>query len=189
VTSEPADRAPAPGSVRIVQRFINTVDLEEGVDAWAHRAALARWLADAGLLAPDGSATAADLGRAVALREALRALALANAGHPIDPQAIATVNAAAARACLVPQLHGPASATLEPHTHGVDRALGRVVAALHEGIADGTWKRLKACESESCRWAYYDHSRNRSGHWCSMTMCGSREKNRRAYRRRRTNGA
>ena len=66
----------------------------------------------------------------------------------------------------------------------LDSALGRIVAALHAGIADGTWPRLKACERDTCRWAFYDHSRNRSGHWCSMAVCGSREKNRRAYRRR-----
>jgi predicted RNA-binding Zn ribbon-like protein len=52
----------------------------------------------------------------------------------------------------------------------------------------GTWGRLKACEREVCRWAFYDRSMNRSGHWCSMSVCGQREKSRRAYRRRRARG-
>ena len=56
-------------------------------------------------------------------------------------------------------------------------------------IAEGTWARLKACERDSCRWAFYDRSKNRSGHWCSMDVCGAREKNRRAYRRRRASRA
>ena len=73
----------------------------------------------------------------------------------------------------------------EPVAGGVDGALGQIVAAIHAGIAEGTWERLKACERDVCRWAFYDHSKNRSGHWCSMAVCGQREKNRRAYRRRR----
>ena len=70
-------------------------------------------------------------------------------------------------------------------TPGVDGALGHIVAAIHAAVAEGTWERLKACERDICRWAFYDHSKNRSGHWCSMAVCGQREKNRRAYRRRR----
>jgi len=183
--NQPADRAPAPESIRIVQRFINSVDLEGGPEAWPDARALGRWLTGADLLAPGARVSAADHGRAVALREALRALAFANAGHPHDQRAVATVNAAGGRGQLHPQLTGPATAALEPGASGVDGALGRIVAALHAGIADGTWARLKACERDTCRWAYYDHSRNRSGQWCSMAVCGSREKSKRAYRRRR----
>ncbi len=71
-----------------------------------------------------------------------------------------------------------------PVAGGFDGALGAIVAAIHAGVADGTWPRLKACERDVCRWAFYDQSKNRSGHWCSMSVCGQREKNRRAYRRR-----
>ena len=59
-----------------------------------------------------------------------------------------------------------------------------VPAVTFNGVAEGTWERLKACERDVCRWAFYDHSKNRSSHWCSMAVCGQREKNRRAYRRR-----
>jgi predicted RNA-binding Zn ribbon-like protein len=185
MSSEPADRAPAPAPVRIVQRFVNTVDLEDGPEELGDAAALGRWLAAAGLLAQDAPVTAADHRRAIALREALRELALANAGHASDPAAIGVVNEAARRAGLRPALTGAATGALTPDAGGVDGALGRIVAAVHAGIADGTWERLKACARESCRWAFYDASRNRSGQWCSMPGCGSREKNRRAYRRRR----
>jgi predicted RNA-binding Zn ribbon-like protein len=189
MSSEPADRAPAPGPIRIVQRFVNTVDLEDGADELADAAGLRRWLAGARLLGADARVTAADHARAIGLRGALRDLALANAGHPGDSDAIATVNAAARRAELHPMLTGPAAGTLEPAAGGVDGALGRIVAAVHAGVVDGTWARLKACERDSCRWAFYDASRNRSGQWCSMAVCGSREKSRRAYRRRRARQA
>jgi predicted RNA-binding Zn ribbon-like protein len=179
VTDEPGDRVPAPEPVRLVQAFINTND-REGTDDLGDPAALCAWLE----LAPD-DVDEDGLGRAIALREALRELVAANGGLPHDPAAVDTVNAAAQRAGLRPVLTGAASAALEPTAGGLDGALGRIVAAVHAGIADGTWARMKACERDTCRWAYYDHSRNRSGHWCSMAVCGSREKNKRAYRRRR----
>jgi predicted RNA-binding Zn ribbon-like protein len=50
-------------------------------------------------------------------------------------------------------------------------------------MTDGTWKRLKACRNHGCRWAFYDYSKNRSGSWCSMQLCGNRTKTR-SYRRR-----
>jgi predicted RNA-binding Zn ribbon-like protein len=182
---EPGDRAPAPEPIRLVQQFINTDDLE-GAELLTDGAALRDWLAAAGLGSPRVSA--AGFAQAIELRAALRELTAANAGLPSDAGATAVVNAAGERAGLRPLLNGPAAAVLEPAATGLDAALGRIVAAVHAGIADGTWARLKACERESCRWAFYDHSRNHSGHWCSMAVCGSREKNRRAYRRRQQAG-
>jgi len=49
--------------------------------------------------------------------------------------------------------------------------------------ADGTWDRMKACAADTCRWAFYDHSRNRSRQWCDMAVCGNRAKAR-TYRKR-----
>jgi predicted RNA-binding Zn ribbon-like protein len=42
---------------------------------------------------------------------------------------------------------------------------------------------LKICTNDECQWAFYDHSRNRSGAWCTMAVCGNRMKGR-AFRRR-----
>ena len=182
--AEPGDRAPAPGSLRLVQLFVNTNDLETGPDLLPDAAALHAWMTDRGVLDPAEAVSEADHGRAIALREAIRELVSAHAGLPHDAAAAAIVNEAAQRAGLRPVLDDPAT-RFEPSFGGVDGALGRIVAAIHAGVAEGTWDRLKACERDVCRWAFYDHSKNRSGHWCSMAVCGSREKNRRAYRRRR----
>ena len=35
---------------------------------------------------------------------------------------------------------------------------------------------MKACRNERCRWVFYDHSRNHTGTWCSMRICGNRHK-------------
>ena len=181
---EPGDRAPAPGELRLVQRFVNTNDLEGGPELIPDAAALREWLTTAGLLEPSVPVSLDDYARAIALREAIRALASAHAGLPHDPGAGEVVDEAARRASLRPVL-GDSATRFEPGATGVDAALGRIVAAIHTAIAEGTWPRLKACERDVCRWAFYDRSKNGSGHWCSMAVCGAREKNRRAYARRR----
>jgi predicted RNA-binding Zn ribbon-like protein len=178
---EPGGRTPAPGPLRLVQLFVNTVDLEDGPELLPDAARLRAWLVAHDL--GDHAVSAADHGRAIELREAIRALAASHGGAPEDPQAAATVNAAARRARLRPVLTA-SSLRVVPGAGGVDGALGRIVAAIHESVVAGTWSRLKACDRHNCRWAFYDRSKNRSSHWCSTTGCGAREKNRRAYRRR-----
>ncbi|MGA8114845.1 MAG: CGNR zinc finger domain-containing protein, partial [Actinocatenispora sp.] len=68
---------------------------------------------------------------------------------------------------------------------GVLGVLGEVLAAVTLAAHDGSWRRLKICPAEDCRWVYYDASRNSSRRWCSMQVCGNRNKTR-AYRRRST---
>ena len=163
---------------------MNTNDLEGGPELLPDARALRRWLLADDLIDPAAPVTPADHVRAIAVREAIRELACANAGLPHHPQANEIVDEAARRARLRPVLED-LQTRYEPEATGVDAALGHIVGAIHTAIAEGTWHRLKACERDICRWAFYDASKNRSGHWCSMAVCGSREKNRRAYRRRR----
>lgn len=174
---EPGDRAPAPEPLRLVQRFVNTTDLEDDVDLLRDPPALADWLAEAQLLPPETRLTAVDHARTIALREAIRDLAGGD-------RAAAAVIDDTARAARLRPVHDPEGLRLEPEAEGLDAALGRLVAPIYLALADGTWDRLKACERTTCRWLFYDASRNRSGHWCSMATCGAREKNKRAYRRR-----
>ncbi|MBC6461609.1 CGNR zinc finger domain-containing protein, partial [Actinomadura sp. HBU206391] len=77
---------------------------------------------------------------------------------------------------------------LVPATGGVSAGLGRIAAAIMECAADGSWERLKACQEDTCRWAFMDTSKNRSRAWCSMRVCGNRTKTR-AYRARRRAGS
>ena len=156
----------APEPLRLVQRFVNTLDHEHGREWIGTPAELSEWLG--------ASATEADLRRAHELREALRALLRANNGAPLDADAVTTVNRAARRLTL--ELDARAGVTIV----GED-PLDRVLAVALGAMIDGSWTRLKACRN--CRWAFYDFSRNRSASWCSMRLCGNRLKTR-AYRRR-----
>jgi predicted RNA-binding Zn ribbon-like protein len=136
------------------------------------------WFAEHDLLGGAASvrASAADLRHAVALREALRAHLDAHHGEPVDPGAATVLDAAARRARLTVRFTGLDTTGLEPEAGGVDGALGRLLAIVAAAIDDGTWRRLKVCPADDCRWAFYDESRNRSATWCDMRVCGNRAK-------------
>jgi predicted RNA-binding Zn ribbon-like protein len=74
--------------------------------------------------------------------------------------------------------------SLAPGVDGVAAGLARLLVAVATCQAEGTWVRLKLCAAEDCLWAFLDTSKNRSRHWCSMGVCGNRQKTR-AYRARR----
>jgi predicted RNA-binding Zn ribbon-like protein len=173
---------PAPGRLRVVQDFINTGDLETGEEELAEPGDLTAWLLGHGLIESGASATRADLEQAQQLREALRGLAEANAGYDVESDALTAINEVATEAGFTLRFDAR-GVSLEPGSEGVAGALGRLLALVATGMGDGTWSRMKACRNETCRGIFYDHSRNRSGNWCSMRVCGNREKAR-VYRRR-----
>lgn len=177
----------APSGLELVRAFVNTLEVESGGDELAEPPALREWLAARGLLDPPAGVTETDLGNAVAVREALRALLLANNGADRDQAATATLDAAADRARLSLRFLPDGSARHEPASGGVDGALGRLLAIVATAMAEGTWPRLKACRSETCSWAFYDQARNRSRTWCDMAVCGNRVKAR-TYRAKRGGG-
>jgi predicted RNA-binding Zn ribbon-like protein len=178
---QPGDRPPAPGSLRVVQAFVNTVDREHGPDLLDEPAGLEEWLERHMLPA---EVTADDLAAAREVREALRSLLLANNGEPHDPQAGEALERAARRARLE-AVFTPDGAALVPRAAGVDAAVGRILAAAFAAMLDGSWKRLKCCPRDVCGWAFYDRSTNASATWCSMQVCGGRMKAGAYYRRRR----
>jgi predicted RNA-binding Zn ribbon-like protein len=173
----------APGKLETVRLFVNSVDLEHREEELSSPSALASWLSSKDL-GPVSKASAEDLEHAVELREALRELLLGHHGdYSVDPRAAGVVEEAARRARLEVRFSPDGVAAVAPGATGVDAALGRLLAIVAEAQADGTWARLKACPWETCRWAFYDHSKNRSGVWCNMAVCGNRAKAR-AYRER-----
>ena len=180
---------PAPGALETVRAFVNTLDIDDAIEELARPADLGRWLAQHDLLggAPSVRPSAEDLRHATRLREALRAHLLAHHGQPVDPAAVAVLDAAARRARLTLRFTGDDETVLEPAAGGVDGALGRLLAIVNGAIDDGSWQRLKVCPADNCLWAFYDASRNRSAVWCDMRVCGNRAKVR-GYRERHPTG-
>jgi predicted RNA-binding Zn ribbon-like protein len=182
-TEKLAYRAP-PGDLVHVKDFVNTIDFEDDTERFDTPDALRDWFAERGWLGTRDALTEADLRQALEVRESLRSLLLSNNGHPLDERAVEALNAAAARAEVLVRFDQEGDGALAPARSGVDGALGRLLAIVFRSMAEGSWPRLKACPEHSCLWAFYDRSKNRSGTWCDMAVCGNRAKAR-AYRERR----
>ena len=181
--SDAARRPPAPGRLELVRTFLNTVDIESGDEDLSSPAILASWLKERGLLPGGARLDSGDLSDTIEFRETLRDVLEANAGHGDAPAARRRLDEIAARIPMRVQIGR--RPRLEPENgDGIEAALGRLLAIAYESELDGSWQRLKVCRSDTCRWAFYDSSRNRSGAWCTMAICGNRMKGR-AFRRRR----
>src|SRR5262245_42973864 len=180
---------PAPGLLEHVREFVNTLDIELGTDELDSPEALIRWLRARDLVGPaPGEATEGDLQRAIAMREGLRLVLLGHVGrtHPVPAQA-SDLQAAAAGLTARLQVGDDGTVQLvpgsEPGSGPGETGLAALMLIAAVAAIQGTWRRLKVCSADDCRWAFYDRSPTRSGCWCSMAVCGSRAKSR-AYRSR-----
>ncbi len=187
-------RNEAPGELELVRRFVNTRDIEEGSDELVSPDALLTWFAGVDLLddeaAADENEAAADekdLERALTLREGIRALLLANNGEEIEAVRIRELNRATESVRLSVRFDHDGRAALRSESPGVSAALGRILAIVVRAMDEGSWGRLKVCPNDACQWAFYDRSKNRSGKWCTMEVCGNRMKAR-AFRQRQVSG-
>jgi predicted RNA-binding Zn ribbon-like protein len=175
-------KKPAPDDLDLVLDFVNTADLETGAEALGSPAELSDWLADRGLLAPAAKLGTADLASAIELREALRRAMLAHNGGPAENADEALLERTARRGNLSVSFND-GDARLVPLDTGLAGALAALLVPVARSMADGSWARAKACRADDCHWGFYDFSRNHSGTWCDMAVCGNREKVR-AYRDR-----
>jgi predicted RNA-binding Zn ribbon-like protein len=154
--------------VDLLVDFLNTVDEEEGTDELSDDPATAAWLRDHSLsLSTDISV---DSATARAIRTALRDAA-AEAGAPTVFDAVPVTLGI-----------GPDGEPALTSPHPLGRLL---ITAVRLGLED-RWQRIKLCDMHTCRYAYYDGSRNTSGRWCSMKVCGNRAKTRAFRERHRT---
>ncbi|MFH9006413.1 CGNR zinc finger domain-containing protein [Streptomyces afghaniensis] len=160
------ERAPAPGGLALVEALVNTLDVESGADSLDTAEGRARF-----------GITRDEVEDARALRESLRVVLLAHAGHPPHREVTPLGDLLAGAPLLVAVDGRDGSAALAPADEGL--LLSRVAAAVAEALVAGTWTRLKACEATDCLWAYYDRSPAGRGRWCSMQVCGARAKMRR----------
>jgi predicted RNA-binding Zn ribbon-like protein len=185
---DPGGRAQAPEPLRAVPLFVNTLDsenvIEELTDAGALRDALVR----TGLLERGSELHPGDLAVAVQVREALRALLLANNGVPAGAGALVPLERAASRARFTLRLDEDGRLRLLPAATGIDGALGQLLAIVHDAALDGSLRRLKTCCRDVCHWVFYDRSRNSSSKWCATSVCGNRT-NTKSYRTRRATRA
>jgi predicted RNA-binding Zn ribbon-like protein len=192
-----SDRFPVPGDVALLYDFVNSLDLrrylEQGVahdpgDALATPAQLQTWLQARGLLKRGVRISPAEHREALALRDALRILLAAAPAQ--RSSAAAPLQASAARFPLQVTASRSRDRALDLRPVG-DRAtggLGGVLAELVRLSDSGRLERVKTCDSDQCRWIFYDRSKPGNRRWCSSDRCGNREKTR-SYRKRHSSGA
>lgn len=176
-----------PKEVVLIRDFVNTAEPQVAGDEWTTPEAAQDWLSAHQLLVgadPDAHLGPADLRRLRALREGLRDILHGHAGHEVDPEAVDTLNVelAAVRLRVSFGIAGPPKLTAASG-RPIEVAVAGLLAAVQDAVRNGTWERLKACSRDTCRWAFYDGSRNRSARWCSMSGCGNIVKMRRAHAR------
>lgn len=168
----------------VVEQFLNTLDersfnrhgsAHQAADELTSAEALATWLDAHDLLAPGEPVDKNGLEAARSLRSALRAALTGDAAD--DRSTVAALADFPLR--LLPAGSGRLRLAAATGNEGLDA----IVETVATSVAEGRWKRLKLCDSEDCRWAFYDTSRSGGGRWCSMEVCGNRHKTR-AYRRR-----
>ena len=179
--------ADVPREIETILGFVNTLDVETGADELDSPEALAGWLESQGLLRGGGVPTRRDLERAIELREALRALLRSHHDATVDPDAITMLNSTASEVPLSVTFDSRGNPSIVAGRAGISGGLGGVLSAVAGAQAAGSWPRLKVCSMDTCQWAFYDRSKNRSGRWCSMGVCGNRAKTK-SYRERRRSG-
>jgi predicted RNA-binding Zn ribbon-like protein len=181
---------PVPAPALLLRDFVNSAEPQTGGETFGSPAALAAWCHEHGLLPAGAALTREDLTAAVAVREGLRAVLHGHASHRTPAGELLALDDALDRIPL--RASFDSSGELRLRAAG-DRPVAGVIAGLLDAVRqagrDGSWDRLKVCARDSCRWAFYDTSRNRSGRWCSMAGCGNRVKMQRAHARRRQAGS
>ncbi|MET8771601.1 MULTISPECIES: CGNR zinc finger domain-containing protein [Streptomyces] len=186
------DADPAPGGLALVQELMNTIAAGKPrrEDLLADLSTAQEWLD--GALAEWATATAVapfrvtlgqdDLDGLRDFRDDLRrSVAVADEGVEYP---------AGAASRTLPAVPVSMQWDDSGHVRPVPRGSGwRKVASLaaievFKAQQDGSWSRIKTCRNPRCAVAFFDRSRNNSGVWHSVKVCGNAA-NLRAYRARR----
>lgn len=172
-----------PHGLQLVLDFVNTIDLETQADELSFPEQLAAWLGERDLLGSSPPRIgAAEHHRAIELREALRqALRAHTHGEPEPGASGAVLEEVAEAGQLSIGFADGGRVKIVPRHPGYPGVLARLLVPVVDAATDGSWQRAKACADDECEAAFYDRSRNRSGRWCDMSICGNRTKVR-AYR-------
>jgi predicted RNA-binding Zn ribbon-like protein len=174
--------ATAPGSLGLVQDFLNTVGIGDyGPDllvdpahahTWADDA-IRTWSALRGLDIDPPPLNDVDLAKLRALRDRIGKLV---AGEPVAGAA-RSISAAFA-------LSDTGEVLLEPTGSGWRWLASALWGEILLSQQAGTWRRIKRCHNHQCGSTFYDRSKNNSGVWHDVKTCGNAA-NLRASRARR----
>lgn len=169
----------APGGLELVRRFVNTTELPAGPDELDSLDKARAWCLSHGL-APAKNEMHLQLLRD--FRETLRDLLFANNSEGDASAAWERLQPFLASTRLSLAVNPDCGLELSPEDKG---PIASLLAIVYESQLLGTWSRLRACRKASCRFAYYDRTKNASRAWCSMATCGNQAKAQRRRQRER----
>jgi predicted RNA-binding Zn ribbon-like protein len=185
------DTAVADGGLALVQDLLNTISagrprktdlLQDTATAqgWLD-AALVDWSAATGRPALRVELDERGLEELQALRADLRGVVAAPERSGEAPELrTAAVGLA---------LGADGEVTVAPRGQGWRTAVGQLLIEVLEAQRADTWRRLKTCRNERCAVAFYDRSRNNSGAWHDVRVCGNAANLRASRARRRAAAA
>jgi hypothetical protein len=174
--------AMAPGGVALVQDFLNTKAIKEHPDLLADPVLAQSWVTNAvqawsttrGDVVRPLTLTPTDVTKLHALRATIAGLIAEDvSGSP----GIGSVPASLA-------LSDSGDVRLEPAGSGWRWLASALWGEILLSQQTGTWRRLKQCHNTDCRSTFYDRSKNNSGVWHNVKVCGNAA-NLRASRARR----
>jgi predicted RNA-binding Zn ribbon-like protein len=180
-SSSPAwEQRLAPEPLLLVQLFVNTHNYGVHPDRLDSPQSANMWLDSHG-----HSIARSDHGALLELREALRHVLLSNTGHADTQLATRELRRAMRNPILSVSFHDHGTAQLHGTGKKLEQFTSTIAATIAATTADGRWQRLKACGNPECHVAFYDHTKNNSGRYCSPDICANRTRQR-AHRQRAT---
>jgi hypothetical protein len=148
---------PAPGPLRLVQSFANTLSAEPGADLLATREEAAAWLRTAALLPAESGLTSSEHAALLRLRESVRDTLAAHTDGREDPEAAARLTKALAEGRLVVTVDAASMVQLASAARAsYPGVVAAMAVAIAEAAAAGTWLRLKSRSGSSRGQAFYD---------------------------------
>ena len=179
--------------------FVNTIDPRDGPNArdflrsytdliaWAEHAGVAtgREVSSLNRAARRSPSEAHKVfRRAVELREALYGLFI-GASRTADCRVVERELVAAYARLRLERQEG--RMTLAPRPNDLSRPIMAVVLDAADLLTSTRHERIRRCASAGeCGWVFLDVSKNGTRRWCSMAVCGNRQKMRRRATRART---
>lgn len=160
--------------------FVNTTPVIKGtaLDLIGDASGLARWARQANIESalarePDDPATLQDL--RAQLAEAFDRLA---ASKPLSADLIATINHLIEHSAIRRRLaDAGATTTLDEHVELAGPSVASAVAwDFAQFLGDYEHQRLRHCGNPACTMQFYDIGKNNRRRWCTMSLCGNRDK-------------
>ena len=171
----PEHRPGTPGQYYVLESFLWREFT--GVDDWLE------WTEEHGL-ARTATSTREIFDQAMALREALRSLEAMNNGDRADDAPVRLLNELIDSFGVHPivQPFGEVKLRASAAT-GRNAPIASILVMALDAMSSGVWTRFKLCQDPDCRASFYDATKNGTKTWCSMDVCGARNKMRRMRER------